>query len=187
MAKQWFIIHTYSGYERKVRDSLNIRIEGHEMHDEITQVLIPTETVVEMRGSKRVESTRMFFPGYVLVEIETNEKGDISDRVWHLIKSTPKVTSFVGGQKPTPLTPEEVDQIVHHVAIAAEKPKPKFTFERGETVRITHGPFTSFMGTVEEVNPDKNLLRVSVTIFGRATPVELGFLEVEKVSFAEEG
>jgi transcriptional antiterminator NusG len=121
------------------------------------------------------------------VEIECNDKGEISDKAWHLIKSTPKVTSFVGGQKPTPLTPEEVDQIVHHVAVAAEKPKPKFTFERGETVRITHGPFTSFMGTVEEVNHDKSMLKVSVTIFGRATPVELGFLEVEKVSFAEEG
>jgi len=187
MAKQWFIIHTYSGYERKVRDSLESRITAFSMQDEVTQVLIPTETVVEMRGSKRVESTRMFFPGYVLVEIETNEKGDISDRAWHLIKSTPKVTSFVGGQKPTPLSPEEVDQIVHHVAVAAEKPKPKFTFQRGETVRITNGPFTSFMGSVEDVNPDKNMLKVSVTIFGRATPVELGFLEVEKVSFSDEG
>jgi len=187
MAKQWFIIHTYSGYERKVRDSLNSRIQAFGMHDEITQVLIPTETVVEMRGSKRVESTRMFFPGYVLVEIDCTEKGEISDRAWHLIKSTPKVTSFVGGHKPTPLSPEEVDQIVHHVAVAAEKPKPKFTFTRGETVRITNGPFTSFMGTVEEVNPDKNMLKVSVTIFGRATPVELGFLEVEKVSFSDEG
>jgi transcriptional antiterminator NusG len=105
MAKQWYIIHTYSGYERKVRDSLNTRIQAFGMQDEITQVLIPTETVVEMRGSKRVESTRMFFPGYVLVEIECTEKGEISDKAWHLIKSTPKVTSFVGGQKPTPLTP----------------------------------------------------------------------------------
>ncbi len=186
MAKQWFIIHTYSGYERKVRDSLNSRIQAFGMADEITQVLIPTETVVEMKGSKRVESTRMFFPGYVLVEIECAENADISDRAWHLIKSTPKVTSFVGGQKPTPLSQEEVDQIVHHVETAAEKPKPKFTFERGETVRITHGPFTSFMGTVEEINGDKNMLKVNVTIFGRATPVELGFLEVEKVSFSEE-
>lgn len=186
MAKQWFIIHTYSGYERKVRDSLNSRIQAFDMGEEITQVLIPTETVVEMKGSKRVESTRMFFPGYVLVEIECNDKTDISDRAWHLIKSTPKVTSFVGGQKPTPLSQEEVDQIVHHVETAAEKPKPKFTFERGEIVRINHGPFTSFTGSVEEVNADKNMLKVSVTIFGRATPVELGFLEVEKVSFSEE-
>ena len=185
--QQWFILHTYSGHEKKVRDSLKARIRDTDLQNEITEVLVPTETVVEMRGSKRVESTRMFFPGYVLVEIECNDKGEISDKAWHLIKSTPKVTSFVGGQKPTPLTPEEVDQIVHHVAVAAEKPKPKFTFERGETVRITHGPFTSFMGTVEEVNHDKSMLKVSVTIFGRATPVELGFLEVEKVSFAEEG
>ncbi len=186
MAKQWFIIHTYSGYERKVRDSLLSRIEAFGMKDEICEVLIPTETVVEMRGSKRVESTRMFFPGYVLVQIETDEKGEISDRAWHLIKSTPKVTGFVGGQKPTPLSEEEVNQIVHHVAIAAEKPKPKFTFERGETVRITNGPFASFVGKVEEVNLDKNMLKVMVTIFGRATPVELGFLEVEKHTFAEE-
>ncbi len=183
---EWFIIHTYSGYERKVRDSLNSRIEAFKMADEVLEVLIPTETVVEMRGSKRVESTRMFFPGYVLVKLATNERGDISDKSWHLIKSTPKVTSFVGGQKPTPLTPEEVDQIVHHVAVAAEKPKPKFTFSRGETVRITNGPFTSFTGTVEEVNIDKSMLKVMVTIFGRATPVELGFLEVEKLTFTEE-
>lgn len=186
MAKQWFIIHTYSGYERKVRDSLNSRIKAFGMDGEIAEVLIPTETVVEMRGSRRVESTRMFFPGYVLVQIETNEKGDISDNAWHLIKSTPKVTSFVGGQKPTPLTPEEVDQIVHHVQVASEKPKPKFTFEKGETVRITNGPFASFTGKVEEVNPEKNMLKVMVTIFGRATPVELGFLEVEKHTFTEE-
>ena len=186
MAKQWFIIHTYSGYERKVRDSLLSRIQAFGMQDEVLEVKIPTETVVEMRGSKRVESTRMFFPGYVLVEIECNEKGDISDKAWHLIKSTPKVTSFVGGQKPTPLTEEEAEQIFHHAAVAAEKPKPKFTFERGETVRITNGPFTSFTGTVEEINTDKNMLKVMVTIFGRATPVELGFLEVEKLSFSDE-
>lgn len=183
---EWFIIHTYSGYERKVRESLNTRIEAFGMADEVLEVLIPTETVVEMRGSKRVESTRMFFPGYVLVKLLTNERGDITDKAWHLIKSTPKVTSFVGGQKPTPLTPEEVDQIVHHVAVAAEKPKPKFTFSRGETVRITNGPFTSFTGTVEDVNIDKSMLKVMVTIFGRATPVELGFLEVEKMTFTEE-
>jgi transcription termination/antitermination protein NusG len=183
---EWFIIHTYSGYERKVRDSLNTRIEAFGMVDEILEVLIPTETVVEMRGSKRVESTRMFFPGYVLVKLVTNERGEISDKAWHLIKSTPKVTSFVGGQKPTPLTPEEVDQIIHHVEVAAEKPKPKFTFARGETVRITNGPFTSFTGTVEEVNLDKSMLKVMVTIFGRATPVELGFLEVEKLTFTED-
>ena len=186
MAKQWFIIHTYSGYERKVRDSLQTRIQAFNMGEEVTQVLIPTETVVEMKGAKRVESSRMIFPGYVLVEIECNEKGDLSDPAWHLIKSTPKVTSFVGGQKPTPLTTEEVDQIVHHVAVAAEKPKPKFTFEKGETIRINNGPFTTFMGTVEDINTEKSMLKVMVTIFGRATPVELGFLEVEKVSFAED-
>ena len=186
MAKQWFIIHTYSGYERKVRDSLNSRIQAFGMEDEITQVLIPTETVVEMRGSKRVESTRMFFPGYVLVELECTEKGDISDKAWHLIKQTPKVTSFVGGQKPTPLTPDEVDQIVHHVTEAAEKPKPKHTFQHSEHVRILSGPFSGFTGQVEEINPDKGVLKVMVTIFGRSTPVELNFLDVEKLTFSEE-
>ena len=184
--KKWYVVRAISGQEKKVKQYIETEIARHKLTEMVTQVLIPTETVVEMRGSKRVESTRMFFPGYVLIEIECDEKGEISDKTWHLIKSTPKVTSFVGGQKPTPLTPEEVDQIVHHVAVAAEKPKPKFTFERGETVRITQGPFTSFIGTVEEVNPDKNMLKVNVTIFGRATPVELGFLEVEKVSFSEE-
>jgi len=136
MPKNWFIIHTYSGYEKKVRESLLSRIQAYGLQDEISQVLVPTETVVEMRGSKRVETSRMFFPGYVLVEIETDDKGDVTEKIWHTIKSTPKVTGFVGGQKPTPLTPDEVDQIVHHVTEAAEKPKPKHTFTHGEHVRI---------------------------------------------------
>jgi transcriptional antiterminator NusG len=187
MAKQWFFIHTYSGYERKVRDGLKTRIQAFNMEHEVSEILIPTEKVVEMKGTKRVESDRMIFPGYVLVEIECGDRLEPSDQAWHLIKNTPKVTGFVGGDKPTPLTPEEVDQIVHHQAVAAEKPKPKFTFEKGETVRINNGPFTTFMGTVEDINIEKSMLKVMVTIFGRATPVELGFLEVEKVSFAEEG
>ncbi len=186
MAKQWFIIHTYSGYERKVRDSLQTRIQAFRMEEQVSQVLIPTEKVVEMKGTKRVESDRMIFPGYVLVEIECGESTAPSDQAWHLIKSTPKVTSFVGGDKPTPLTAEEVDQIVHHQAVAADKPKPKFTFEKGEMVRINNGPFQSFTGTVEDVNIEKSMLKVMVTIFGRATPVELGFLEVEKISYSEE-
>jgi transcription antitermination factor NusG len=124
MPTNWYIIHTYSGYEKKVRESLQSRIQAYDMGDQIHQVLVPTETVVEMRGSKRVETSRMIFPGYVLVEIETDENAEVSEKTWHLIKSTPKVTGFVGGQKPTPLTAEEVDQIVHHVTEAAEKPKP---------------------------------------------------------------
>lgn len=186
MPNQWFIIHTYSGYEKKVRDSLQTRIKAYGMEGEILQVLVPTETVVEMRGNKRVETSRLIFPGYVLVEVTTDDKGEMSDKVWHTIKSTPKVTSFVGGQKPTPLTDDEVNQIIHHVTETTEKPKPRFTFTQGETVRITSGPFSGFTGVVEEINLDRNTLKVMVTIFGRATPVELDFLGVEKLSFSEE-
>ncbi len=184
--KQWYILHTYSGHEKKVRDGLKARIRDTELQDQITEVIVPTETVVEMRGNKRVESSRMFYPGYVLVEIECDDRGHIPDDVFHMIKSTPKVTGFVGGQTPTPLTPQEVDQIVHNVTEAAEKPKPKFTYMPNETVRIKSGPFASFTGKVEEVNKDKSTLKVVVTIFGRSTPVELDFLDVEKVTFTEE-
>ncbi len=139
-----------------------------------------------MRGNKRIETQRMFYPGYVLVEIECNDNAKVPDNVFHAIKSTPKVTGFLGGKNPTPLTQTEVDQIVHNVEIAAEKPKPKFSYEVGEVVRIKSGPFASFTGKVEEVNEEKTTLKVNVTIFGRSTPVELNFLDVEKVTFAEE-
>jgi transcriptional antiterminator NusG len=184
--KQWYFIHTYSGHENKVVESLGARIRDMELGDQITEVLLPKETVVEMRGNKRIESSRMFYPGYVLVEIECDEKGKIPDNVFHAIKSTPKVTGFLGGKQPTPLTQEEVDQIVHNIEVATEKPKPKFTYEIGEVVRIKSGPFASFTGKVEEVNEEKTTLKVTVTIFGRSTPVELSFLDVEKVTFAEE-
>ena len=184
--KQWFILHTYSGHEKKVCESLKARVAGTSLQEAISEVLVPTETVVEMRGNKRVESSRMFYPGYVLVQIECDDRGHIPDNVFHTIKSTPKVTGFVGGQNPTPLTPDEVNQIVHNVTEAAEKPKPKFSYAVGETVRIKSGPFASFTGKVEEVNEDKSTLKVTVTIFGRSTPVELNFLDVEKVTFAEE-
>src|SRR5687768_2054729 len=147
--KQWYFIHTYSGHENKVVESLQARIRDMELADSITEVLLPKETVVEMRGNKRIESSRMFYPGYVLVEIECDERGKIPDNVFHAIKSTPKVTGFVGGHNPTPLTPQEVDQIVHNVTEAAEKPKPKFSYASGETVRIKSGPFQSFTGKVE--------------------------------------
>jgi transcriptional antiterminator NusG len=150
---------------------LKARIRDTDLQNEITEVLVPTETVVEMRGNKRIESARMFYPGYVLVQIDCDERGHIPDNVFHMIKSTPKVTGFVGGHNPTPLTPQEVDQIVN---------------QQGETVRIKSGPFQSFTGKVEEVNEDKSTLKVTVTIFGRSTPVELNFLDVEKVTFAEE-
>jgi transcriptional antiterminator NusG len=147
--QQWFILHTYSGHEKKVRDSLKARIRDTDLQNEIIEVLVPTETVVEMRGNKRIESSRMFYPGYVLVQIECDDRGHIPDNVFHMIKSTPKVTGFVGGHNPTPLTPQEVDQIVHNVTEAAEKPKPKFSYAAGETVRIKSGPFQSFTGKVD--------------------------------------
>ncbi len=184
--RQWYFIHTYSGHENKVLESLGARIRDMELGDQITEVLLPKETVVEMRGNKRIESSRMFYPGYVLVEIECDDRGRIPDNVFHVIKSTPKVTGFLGGKSPTPLTQEEVDQIVHNIEVATEKPKPKFSYEVGEVVRIKSGPFASFTGKVEEVNEEKTTLKVTVTIFGRSTPVELNFLDVEKVTFAEE-
>ena len=184
--KQWYFIHTYSGHENKVLESLNARIRDMELGEQITEVLLPKETVVEMRGSKRIETQRMFYPGYVLVEIECNEQSKIPDNVFHAIKSTPKVTGFLGGKNPTPLTQLEVDQIVHNIEVATEKPKPKFSYAIEEVVRLKSGPFASFTGKVEEVNEEKATLKVTVTIFGRATPVELSFLDVEKVTFAEE-
>ena len=146
------------------------------MEDEIGEVLVPTEDVVEMRGGRKVITSKRFFPGYILVEMQ------MSDQAWHVVKNTPKVTGFVGaGSKPTPLTREEVDQILHQVTVAAEQPKPKYTFDKGDQVRINEGPFASFNGVVDDVNMDRNTLRVMVTIFGRATPVELDFLQVEKI------
>ena len=176
MPKNWYIIHTYSGFERKVKESLESRVKAFGLEEKIGQVLIPTETVVEMRGGKKVESSRLFYPGYVLVEIE------MDDNVWHVVKATPRVTGFVGsGQNPSPLSEEEVDQIIHQVAAAGERTTPKLIFERNETVKIVDGPFNNFTGVVDEVNMDRNTLKVMVTIFGRATPVELDFLQVEKL------
>ena len=175
VGKHWFIVHTYSGFEKKVAESLQQRVQAYGLQDEIGEVLIPTEDVVEMRGGRKVVTAKRFFPGYILVEMQ------MSDHAWHVVKNTPKVTGFVGaGAKPTPLSQEEVDQILAQVKDAAEKPKPKYMFEKGEQVRINEGPFTSFNGVVDEVNLDKNTLKVMVTIFGRATPVELDFLQVEK-------
>jgi transcription termination/antitermination protein NusG len=174
--RQWYIVHTYSGFENKVKESLEQRVTAYGLQDEIGEILIPTEQVAEMRGGKKVVSSKRFFPGYILVEMH------MSDNAWHVVKNTPKVTGFVGaGAKPTPLSREEVDQILNQVTEAAEKPKPKYTFEKGDQVRINEGPFTSFNGVVDEVNPDRNTLKVMVTIFGRATPVELDFLQVEKL------
>ncbi len=175
-AKQWYILHTYSGFEQKVADSLRNRAEAFGYSDKIGQVLIPTEEVVELRGGRKVTSKRMLYPGYVLVEIE------MSDELWHAVKNTPRVTGFIGGgNAPTPLTADEVNQILYRQASSAERPRPKLSFEKGEMVRIIDGPFTNFSGKVDEVNTERNTLRVLVTIFGRATPVELDFLQVEKI------
>jgi transcriptional antiterminator NusG len=174
--KQWYIVHTYSGFEKKVAESLRQRVQAYGLQDEIGDVLIPTEDVVEMRGGRKVVTSKRFFPGYILVEMA------MSDNVWHIVRNTPKVTGFVGaGSNPTPLTREEVDQILSQVRDSAERPKPKYTFDKGDQVRINEGPFTSFSGIVDEVNLDRNTLRVLVTIFGRSTPVELDFLQVEKL------
>ena len=174
--KRWYIIHTYSGFEHKVAEGLMNRIQVYELQNQIGQILIPTEDVVEMKGRKKVVSSKLFFPGYILVEMEMN------DKTWNLVRNTPKVTGFVGqGNKPTPLTDEEVNQVVHRVSSTDEKPKPRFTYEKGETVNIIDGPFSNFTGTVEEVNLERSTLKIMVTIFGRSTPVELEFIQVEKV------
>ena len=174
--KNWYIVHTYSGFEKKVAESLTERVKAYGLQNDIGEVLIPTEDVVEMRGGKKVVTAKRFFPGYILVEMH------MSDHAWHVVKNTPKVTGFVGaGAKPTPLSKDEVEQILQQVRTAAEKPKPKYMFEKGEQVRINEGPFTSFNGVVDDVNLDKNTLKVMVTIFGRSTPVELDFLQVEKI------
>jgi len=176
MPKQWYIIHTYSGFEQKVKESLRQRSEALGMLESIGDILIPTEEVVEMRDGKKVVSSKKFFPGYILVNME------MSDHAWHVVKNTPKVTGFVGsGTTPSPLSQEEVDRIINQVVISQEKPKPKFVFKEGEHVRIVDGPFSNFTGSVEDVNADKNTLKVMVTIFGRSTPVELDFLQVEKI------
>ena len=177
MAKQWYIIHTYSGFEKKVKESLESRVAAFGLQDKIGRMMIPTEDVLEMRGGKKVVSSRMLYPGYVLVEM------DMDDYTWHVVRSTPKVTGFVGsGQMPSPLTEEEVQNILNRATTTAEKPKPRLSFERGEKVRIGEGPFANFTGVVEEVNSDRSTLKVSVTIFGRSTPVELDFAQVEKVA-----
>jgi len=175
-ARNWYIIHTYSGFENKVAESLRTRADAFGFADKIGQILIPTEEVVELRNGKKVTSKRLVYPGYVLVEMEMN------DELWHAVKNTPRVTGFVGGgTTPTPLSADEVNSILYRQASSAERPRPKMTFEKNDNVRIIDGPFASFSGKVDEVNTDRGTLRVMVTIFGRATPVELEFLQVEKI------
>jgi transcription termination/antitermination protein NusG len=173
--KRWYIIHTYSGFENKVQESLRTRADAFGFADKIGQILIPTEEVVELRNGKKVTSKRLVYPGYVMVEMEMN------DALWHEIKNTPRVTGFVGGgNQPVPLSPEEVNSILYRQTTAAERPRPKMNFEKNDSVRIIDGPFANFSGKVDEVNTERGTLRAMVTIFGRATPVELEFLQVEK-------
>jgi len=174
--KRWYIIHAYSGFEQKVAESLKTRAQAFGFADRLGQILIPTEEVVELRNGKKVTSKRLLYPGYVLVEME------MDDELWHAVKSTPRVTGFVGGGvKPVPLTADEVNAVLYRQASSAERPRPKMTFEKNETVKIIDGPFTNFSGKVDEINTERNTLRVMVTIFGRSTPVELDFLQVEKI------
>jgi len=176
MEKNWYVVHTYSGFEKFVSESIRQRAIELNIEEQIGKIIIPTEGVVEIKGGKKVVSTKRSYPGYILVEME------MTDENWLVIRETPKVTGFVGsGKRPSPLSKEEVSQIVEHMEVTSEKPKPKHSFEKGEAVRIIDGPFFNFNGLVEEVNNERSTLKVLVTIFGRSTPVELEFLQVEKI------
>lgn len=176
MAKRWYVVHAFSGYEKKVMNSLLERIALEGMEDLFDDVLVPTEEVVEMRSGQKRKSERKFFPGYVLVHMELN------DMTWHLVKNTPRVMGFIGGtaERPAPITSKEADKILQRMEASEDMPAHKTVYEPGEMVRVTEGPFNDFTGTVEEVNYEKNRLRVAVLIFGRSTPVELEFGQVEK-------
>ncbi|TVQ67570.1 MAG: transcription termination/antitermination protein NusG [Oceanospirillales bacterium] len=174
--KRWYVVHAYSGYEKRVMSGLKERIELQGVQDLFGDILVPTEEVVEIRDGKKRKSERKFYPGYVLVNMVMN------DETWHLVKSTPRVLGFIGGtaDKPAPITEREANEILQRVESGADKPRPKTVFEPGEMVRVTDGPFADFNGVVEEVNYEKNRLQVAVLIFGRSTPVELEFRQVEK-------
>ena len=176
MAKRWYVVHAFSGYEKKVQAALRERVDLAGMQEYFGEVLVPTEEVVEMRGGQKRKSERKFFPGYVLVEM------DLNDDSWHLVKETPRVMGFIGGKadKPAPITQREADTILQRIEDSGDKPKPKTLFEPGEMVRVIDGPFNDFNGVVEEVNYEKSRIQVSVLIFGRSTPVELEFGQVEK-------
>ncbi|MGO1080613.1 transcription termination/antitermination protein NusG [Inquilinus sp. CA228] len=177
MATRWYVLHVYSNFEKKVAESIREQAEQKGLSDHFEQIVVPTEEVVEIRRGQKVNTERKFFPGYVLLKME------LSDRAWHLVKNTPKVTGFLGsGNKPIPISETEAMRIMQQVQEGVERPKPSITFEIGETVRVADGPFTSFNGVVEEVDEERSRLKVAVSIFGRATPVELEYTQVEKVS-----
>lgn len=177
MTKRWYVVHAYSGFEKQVKRSLQERIRRAGMEDMFGEILVPVEEVVEMKKGVKRRSERKFFPGYVLVEMEMN------DDTWHLVKDVPKVMGFIGGRqdRPAPITKKEADAILNRVAEGVDKPRPKVLYEPGEMVRVTDGPFNDFNGVVEEINYEKNRMRVAVSIFGRSTPVELDFHQVEKL------
>ena len=175
MTKKWYVVHTYSGYENKARASLQERVKAKGLEEKFGDILIPTENVVEMVKGQRRTSTRKFFPGYILVHMILNNE------TWHVVKNTPKITGFVGNSTTPPAVPDaEVARITSQISEGTLKPKPKVLFEEGEQVRVVDGPFQGFSGTVDAVNPEKGKLRVLVSIFGRATPVELDFVQVQK-------
>jgi len=176
MGKRWYVVHAYSGFEKQAKRSLEDRIQRAGMEDMFGDVLVPTEEVVEMKGGQKRRSDRKFFPGYVLVEME------MTDETWHLVKDVPKVMGFIGGtaDRPAPISQKEADAILNRVQEGVDKPRPKVLFEPGEMVRVVDGPFNDFNGVVEEVDYDKSRLKVAVLIFGRSTPVELEFHQVEK-------
>ncbi len=176
MTARWYVLHVYSGFEKKVAQSIREQSEKKGLEDAFEEVLVPTEEVVEMRRGSKVQSERKFFPGYVLLKM------DLNDETWHLVKDTPKVTGFLGSRgKPTPITQSEAERIMHQVKEGIERPKPAVIFEIGDQVRVSDGPFTSFNGLVEEVDEEKARLKVAVSIFGRSTPVELEYAQVEKL------
>ena len=176
MAAKWYVVHAYSGFEKKVAQSIEEQARQAGMEDMFERVLVPTEEVVEMRRGAKVNSERKFFPGYVLVKME------MTDQSWHLVKNTPKVTGFLGGQgRPSPITEKEAQHILQQVEEGVDRPKPSVTFEIGEQVRVCDGPFNSFNGMVEDVDDERARLKVAVSIFGRATPVELEYSQVEKI------
>ena len=175
MAMRWYVLHVYSNFEKKVAESIREQADQKGLTDHFEQIVVPTEEVVEIRRGQKVNTERKFFPGYVLLKME------LSDRAWHLVKNTPKVTGFLGsGNKPIPISETEAMRIMQQVQEGVERPKPSITFEIGETVRVADGPFTSFNGVVEEVDEERSRLKVAVSIFGRATPVELEYTQVEK-------
>ena len=173
--KKWYVVHTYSGFENKVRLSVQEQFRASRLEEKLGDIVVPTEQVVEVKGGKKRTSTRKFFPGYILIEMECDEN------TWYLVKNTPKVTGFLGGNTPSALSDSEVQNVVKQMRGEVEKPKPKVEFEKGENIRVIDGPFVNFTGVIDEVHPDRGKLKVMVSIFGRTTPVELEMLQVEKV------